>query len=152
MKKVFSTFLFIALMIVTLTGCENQKTLDMSLEDVITNVYEGFNEDELPALTNTEVTEENEEYYLGTDAIDFKEAIASEPMMSSIAFSVVVLRVGDNVDIEEAKEQIKENANPAKWVCVEAEKVIVDSKDDVIILIMTSEDTADKILNNFKNL
>ena len=152
MKKIFSIFLLASVLLVVLTGCGAPKTLDMSLEDVITKVYEGFGEDELPNVANTEITKDNMAYYLGVDTIDFKEGIASEPLIGSIAHSVVVLRVADGVDIEKAKQEIKDNVNPAKWICVEAEKVIVDSKDDVIILIMTANDTADKILNNFKNL
>ncbi len=152
MKKVFSIFLVASVLLVVLTGCGKQETLDMSLEDIITKVYEGFGEDELPSLANTEITKDNMAYYLGVDTIDFKEGLASEPIMSSIAHSVVVLRVADGVDIEKAKQEIRDNVNPAKWLCVEAEKVIVDNNDDVIILIMASNDTADKILNNFKNL
>lgn len=152
MKKIFSIFLVFSALLVVLTGCGKKETLDMSLEDILTKVYEGFGEDELPSLNNTQITKDNMAYYLGVDTIDFKEAIASEPLISSIAHSVVVLRVADGVDIEQAKQEIKDNVNPAKWVCVEAEKVIVDSNDDVIILIMASNDTADKILNNFKNL
>ena len=152
MKKIFSIFLVFSALLVVLTGCGKKETLDMSLEDILTKVYEGFGEDELPSLNNTQITKDNMAYYLGVDTIDFKEAIASEPLISSIAHSVVVLRVADGVDIEQAKQEIKDNVNPRKWVCVEAEKVIVDSNDDVIILIMASNDTADKILNNFKNL
>ena len=152
MKKIFSIFLVFSALLVVLTGCGKKETLDMSLKYILAKVYEGFGEDELPSLNNTQITKDNMAYYLGVDTIDFKEAIASEPLISSIAHSVVVLRVADGVDIEQAKQEIKDNVNPAKWVCVEAEKVIVDSNDDVIILIMASNDTADKILNNFKNL
>lgn len=152
MKKIFSIFLVFSALLVVLTGCGKKETLDMSLEDILAKVYEGFGEDELPSLNNTQITKDNMAYYLGVDTIDFKEGLASEPIMSSIAHSVVVLRVADGVDIEKAKQEIRDNVNPAKWLCVEAEKVIVDNNDDVIILIMASNDTADKILNNFKNL
>ena len=73
MKKVFSIFLVASVLLVVLTGCGKQETLDMSLEDIITKVYEGFGEDELPSLANTEITKDNMAYYLGVDTIDFKE-------------------------------------------------------------------------------
>ena len=42
--------------------------------------------------------------------------------MSSIAYQCVLLRVSEDQDIEAAKKLLEENANPKKWVCVEAAK------------------------------
>ena len=55
---------------------------------------------------NTEVTEENIEYYLGTKDIEYKEALASESGVGSIAHSVVLVRMKDGSDIEDAKQKI----------------------------------------------
>ena len=86
-------------------------------------------------------------------SLDFEEGIASEPEMSSIAHSVVVVRVKDGVDIEKTKQEIKEKVDPAKWICVQASSVIVESKDNVIILIMLdNNDIATKMQETFKNL
>jgi len=46
-------------------------------------------------LMNTEVNEENVEYFLGTKDIEYEEALASEPGIGSIAHSVVLVRVKD---------------------------------------------------------
>ena len=74
--------------------------------------------------------------------------------MSSIAHSVVVVRVNKGVDIVKTKEEIKEKVNPRKWICVEVEKenVIVDSIGDVIILIMDNNNALalDESFNNLK--
>ena len=43
------------------------------------------------------------------------------------------------LDVEKTKEEIKEKVNPAKWICVEASSVIVESKGNVIILIMLDD-------------
>ena len=73
--------------------------------------------------------------------------------MSSKAHSVVVVKVKDGVDVEKTKEEIKEKVNPAKWICVEASSVIVESKGNVIILIMLDDSNiATKMQESFKNL
>ena len=55
-------------------------------------------------------------------------------------------------DIIDAKKKIEKNVNPAKWICVEAEKVYVESNDKLIVVIMTFEDMADTLRNNFLEL
>ena len=150
MKKILTYGLLFLVGLLLITGC-GEKELDLTVNEVIDKVMEGL-EDNSPMVSNTEVTKENMEYYLGTDTIDIEEGIASEPVMSSIAHSVVVIKVADGTDINAVKEKIKENVNPQKWVCVEAEKVIVENKGNIIILIMSNNDLATKIQENFNNL
>ena len=150
MKKILTYGLLFLGGLLLITGC-GEKELDLTVNEVIDKVMEGL-EDNSPMVSNTEVTKENMEYYLGTDTIDIEAGIASEPVMSSIAHSVVVIKVADGTDINAVKEKIKENVNPQKWVCVEAEKVIVENKGNIIILIMSNNDLATKIQENFNNL
>lgn len=130
-----------------------QKNVEGSLDSIMTKLYDGISQDEMPRLGNTVVTPENIEYYLGTADIDYSEALASEPFMSSIAHSVVLVRLNDAKNAEEVKEKIKANVNPRKWICVEVESqnVKVASKGDLVVLIMDNE-ISDKILENFNNL
>ncbi len=130
-----------------------EENVEGSLEDIMVKLYEGIPDDQKPYLGNTVVTSENAEYYLGTSDIEYKEALASEPLMSSIAHSVVLLRLNSQNDANAVKEKIKGNINPAKWVCVEVDRqnVKVASKGDLVVLIMDNE-LADKILENFNNL
>ncbi len=133
-----------------LTGC-GSSNVEGELTDLMTSVYEGVSEENLPGmLGNIEVTDEMMQYYIGTTELEVKEILASESGIGSVAHSIVLLRVEG--DVEEAKTKIEENVDPRKWICVEAEEVIVDSKGDLIILIMTSADNAETIHNNFKNL
>lgn len=142
----------ICVVLFSLTGCK-EKQVEGTLEEIMTKVYADISEDERPMmLTNTEITKDNIENYLGTKDIEYKEALASESAVGSIAHSVVLVRMQDDADIEATKKKIKENANPRKWICVEAEKVVVKNKDNLIILIMSSSDTAKKIENSFDNL
>ena len=100
-------------------------------------------------MNNTELNDENFKYYAFAD-VDYKEAIASEAM-SSTAHSVVLIRLNDPKDAEKAVEDIEANADPRKWICVEAENTYVLSKGDLVVLIM-SNDLAPKIKENFENL
>ena len=160
MKKKNVLFLVLVLVfgLFLVTGCGNKvENLTASLEEIMTEVYGDIPEEELPMmLSNIEVTEELEEGFLGTTEIEYKEALASESMVGSIAHSVVLVRLADDAtteDIEEAKQKIKENVNPRKWICVEVqeENVIVDNKGNTIILIM-SDDHAKTIQTNFQNI
>ena len=154
-KKILALALcFVAIFMIT--GCGNKNSnIEGSLEDLMTKVYDGISEEELPmALENQELTEENIEYFIGTKDIKWKEAMVSESLTGSIAHSVVLIRMEDDAtsqDIEEAKKEIKEKADPRKWICVEAEKVYVESKGNLIILIM-SNDLADNLKTNFEKL
>ena len=136
----------------SLTGC-GEKQVEGTLEEIMTKVYADVPENERPMmLTNTEVTEENVENYLGTKDIEYEEALASESAVGSIAHSVVLVRMKDGANIEDAKKKIEENVNPRKWICVEAEDVVVKNKGNLIILIMSSSNYIEKIENSFDNL
>ncbi len=138
-----------------LTGC-GVKHVNGELEDIMVKLYSDISEEELPMmLQNTELTEENIENYIGTKDIKWSEAIVSESMVGSIAHSVVLIRMSEDAsekDIEEAKEIIKENANPNKWICVTADKVEVISNGDLILLVMSDEEKVTTISENFSKI
>lgn len=159
MKKIKNLLLLLLVCtsLVSLTGCTEQN-VEGTLDEIITKIYTDIPSDEMPMLENIDVLEvvpDNIEYYIGTTDIEYKEILASEPMMSSVAYSVVLVRMEEGADIEAAKTAIKENVNPAKWLCVEVPKedVIVKNKGDLIILIMVeNEETRNKIEEGFDNL
>ena len=134
----------------TTTSNEN---VEGSLSSIMKKLYEGIPEDDIPYVDNTKVTADNIEYYLGTSDIDYSEGLASEPLMSSVAHSVVLLRLNNARHAEAVKQKIEENVDPAKWVCVQVDRqnVKVASKGNLVVLIMDDE-IADKILENFNNL
>ena len=156
--KVFKKLSLIIIMLVAavvLTGCGN-KNIEGSLEDIMTKLYAEIREDQRPMmLMNTEVTDENVEYFLGSKDIEFEEALASEPGIGSIAHSVVLVRVKDNANIEAIEEKIENSINPRKWVCVgvEEDDVIVEDKGNLIALIMIEDETTrEKIEDAFEKL
>ena len=167
MKKIS---LLIALFFTTLllVGCgePKEKNIEGTLDEILTKLYADFKEDEMPMLDKINFLEKMEgatdeehsdriKYYIGSDKIEAKEVLASEPAMSSIAYSVVLVRMEEKADIEKAKTEIKNNVNPRKWMCVEVPKedVIVKSKGNLIILILVENETIrEKLEEGFDNL
>ena len=151
MKKIL-LLIIVSICCITLSGCGN-KNIEGSLEDIMTKVHASLTEEETPMmLTNIEITKENAEAYLGTSKIDFEEAIASESATGSIAHSVMLIRVKQNANVELIEEMLEDSVNPRKWICVEAEEVEVESRGNLIIVVMSSEITADKIISAFNKL
>ena len=107
MKKVLS-LLLVFIGILFLAGCgKTEKNVEGSLSDLMTKVYDGAgvsHED----METVELNSENTPFYLGDVSFSFKEALASEPIMSSVAHSVVLIRLNSASDAEKAKKEIKE--------------------------------------------
>ena len=157
MKSMKKILFVVALFSVALlfTGCGNSN-IDGDLGDLMDKVYAEIPEDERPMmLEQVKVNADNIEYYLGTSDISYKEALASEPAIGSIAHSVVLVRVADDASVEDVKTKIKENVNPRKWICVgvEPEDVIVKNRGNLIILILEEDQTTREALEKgFDNL
>ena len=138
-----------------MTGC-GEKNVEGTLEDLMTKVYADIPQENRPMmLENIEVNEENIEYYLGTNDIEYESALASESGIGSIAHSVVLVRTKKNADVESIKTKIKENINPNKWICVGVDEkdVIVENKGDLIILILVeNSDNRETLKKAFDNL
>lgn len=154
--KIFKKILLVVIILlvsVLVTGCGN---IEGSLEDIMTKVYADIPENERPMmLMNTEVTDENVEYYLGTKDIEYEEALASESGVGSIAHSVVLVRTKKGANVEAIEEKIEKSVNPRKWICVgvEEDDVIVESEGNLIILIMVEDEkTREKIEDSFDRL
>ena len=138
---------------------KGEKNVEGTLEEIMAKVYEGIPQENLPMLTDIPVDNESVEGFLGTTEVSYKEALAKEPMISSIPHSVVLVRLNDAKDAKAAVEKIKASVNPRKWICVEASNVVVKSKGDLVILIMadtemtTAEEAiAPKLEANFDKL
>lgn len=156
--KNLKSLIIILLFSFTLIGCSNNtsssgnKDIEGTLPEIMESIYSGINKD-MNGLINTEINNENITYYLGVKSLEFKEALASEPMINIDPHSVVLVRINDTSKIEDIKSQIKAKVDPRKWICVgvEEENVIVDNLGDIIILIMDNN-LSKELLENFKNL
>ena len=161
MKKL-NKLLVLLLLVATLGLTACSKNVEGTLTEIMDKIYADVKEDEIPMLETVNILEQDPEtlddtiiYTIGTKDIEYKEIYESRPMIGSIAYSVVLVRMEEGADIEAAKTAIKENVDPRKWFCVwvEPEDVIVKSKGDLIILIMVEDETIrTKIEKGFDNL
>ena len=69
------------------------------------------------------------------------EAMVFEPMMGSIPFSMVLVRATDAANAEAVADAMKAGIDQRKWICVEADDLLVTACGDVVMLIMVGSDT-----------
>lgn len=157
MKKII-TMLLLGTMCIGMLGCgsvpEEEAYLEESCEEILDEIYDNAElsqdfKDSLEYFDKMEIPEDNTEYILGTAEIPYADSVYSAPMMSSVAYQCVVLRVDDGMGVEEAKQLLTDHANPAKWVCVEAESVVVENVGDVILFVMADTATAEALKTAF---
>lgn len=153
MKKIISLlFLLMGVLIIT-SGCQKkQENVEENLTDIMAKIYENAgvsNED----METVSLNDENTSYYIGDVSFSFKEGLASEPIMSSVAHSVVLVRLNSASDAEKAKKEIKEKVDPNKWICVsvDEENVYVESIGDLVLLVMDNQN-GEKLKTSFLSL
>jgi len=155
-KKLIWTLLVVVSIVVAviiLLNSNSSKNVKGTLEELMTKLYADIPKENLPMmLGNIELNSENVESFIGTKDVSFKEAMANESMTGSIAHSVVLLRLNNASEADATVQKIKLNANPRKWICVEASNVIVKGKGDLVILIMSNSVLAPELESNFNKL
>lgn len=157
------TYVF-AVCTVLLAGCGKDgtagggsgKTIEGDLQDVMAQIYQGVDLDAETKQAMQEfvcdtLTAENEQALLGAEGVPYTEGVYSVPMISSIAYQCVLLRVNPE-DVDEVKEMLKENADVNKWVCVSAETVLVENVGDVVLFVMGGQDEAYAVSASFQTL
>lgn len=70
------------------------------------------------------------------DVSKVKEAVVSEAMISSQAYSMVILRVNDPADVKEVANAMLNGIDTRKWICVAADDIKVVTHDDLVLLAM----------------
>lgn len=156
-KRIIAMVMAMALGASMLTGCGGTAEipkLEGSCADIMSQVYENAELDaDLREAMNyyeaTTVNDENEGYILGTDEVDYIDSAYSAPMMTSVAYQCVVLRLEPDEDVAAAKQELIDHADPIKWLCVEAEAVVVENVGDVILYVMADQQTADALKTAF---
>lgn len=129
-------------------------TAESPLMDIYGKLYANLEDGPyLGALWPMPFTSEDAAWIIGAEGLDIVEAYACEPMMSSVAHSVCLIKMAEGSDIEAAKTAIRENVNPAKWICVsvDPENIRVESIGNLILLVMDNTH-CDQIAENFLSL
>lgn len=114
-------------------------TVDSDLSMIMAYLYAATNGDlALSRMAETVITKENVSGFLGTDEVEFTEGLAVEPTMLAMAHSVCLLRLPEGADVEAAKQAIRDNVDPRKWICVGVDEsnVYVESIGNLVLLAM----------------
>lgn len=168
MKKLIS-ILLAAAMAVSLAACKPEKQEDESAknnevqneevavyEDVdlvalADSLYDGLTEDERPMTMSMSLDAETFESFAFIPYDESLKAVVNEPMMGSIAHSIVLVECPDKNAAEKVASDMKEKCDPRKWICVEADVVKTSANKNIAMLLMTSSEggMAETILANF---
>lgn len=174
MKKFVSVVMALA-MLLSLTACggnaapettapttEAAVSVEMTAEELLNKIVEQNPVEFMGGTMPVDLTDTSEDglwavkYYTGLDNADsITEAAFFEPMMGSIAFSMVAVRVAPETDTKTVAEAMKAGIDTRKWICVEADDLKVASYGDVVMLIMVASDsgmTAQSFVDAFQSV
>ena len=122
-----------------------QITSTQDMENLINTVYEGQEDD----ISNIDIVTS----YTGLTANENIDGIVvSEPMMSSQAYSFVLVKVKDGANADAIAKEMSEKVDTRKWICVEAEKLYATSVDNLAVLVMSSDEWATPVYNKLKEV
>ena len=126
---------------------------DGALSDIVDAIYEKADPGYALGTIGVDLTDEYLlSYYTGlTDGSVLTAAVASEPMISSQAFSLVVARVADGQDAKSVAKDMLAGVNPAKWICVSADDMTAAVSGDIVLLVMVNEYDDDIASADFAN-
>ena len=124
------------------------------IQNMLNTIYSSENI-ELPPLdiATIDVTDEAQvSTFTGLKSNDnVEELVISVPFINSQAYSVAVVKVNEKADIEQMKQEMLDNIDMRRWICVSAEKLYITNYENVIFLVMSSEEWARPVYEDFKN-
>lgn len=133
---------------------EPEGSAELSLQDIIDKMVEVSAFDGGPFFESYAVSKEDAPYVIGYEGFssDFVEALAYGPMMGSMAFVMVVFRLDEGADAQAFADDIKANADPAKWICVCADSVQTVVSGNTVLFIMSDTASADLLTAAFSQV
>ena len=139
----------------TQTETTASASFEGTMEELVNKIIENRPVEFMGAATVIDLTDTSEDgqwmvkSFTGLeDASVITEAAVYEPMMGSLAFSLVTVRVAPDGDAQAVAESMKAGIDPRKWICVEADDLLVAGRGDIVMLIMVST-TGDMTAQSF---
>ena len=155
MKKLIASALTLVMALTLLAGCgakapaettAPQATMpQVDMTAMIENIYAQHAEIDLPLMSNPlDLTDVDMlTYNTGlTSADKLSEVVVSEAMMGQ-PYSLVLVKVKDPADAASVAQEIFDNIDQRKWICVEADTKTVGYAQDVVMLFMVGSDFGD---------
>lgn len=151
--SIVAVLLIVVLAFVLLNKKNNESTIK-TVSDGKTMLKKITNSNDLPNTETFEVDVTDTNKVTSFTGLKSNENIewivAAEPMMSSQAFSAVAIKVKSDASVDTIKQEILDNVNTRKWICVTAEKLYITNNGDIIFFIMADSDWAKTVYDNFK--
>ena len=157
---VIAAIVVLAIIIGVVVG-NNQKTKGESstietasqMEAMFKSIYDKLG-DELPNLETAEMDVSDAstvKAYTGLQSNENVETlVVSEPLMSSQAYSAVAVKVKSGSNVEKMKQEMLDNIDMAKWICVSASNLYITNSGNTIFMVMSDEDWAKPVYDAFK--
>ena len=122
------------------------------IKKMLKTIYKNL-ANELPELTTEEINLKESELVESLTGLkstdDINTLVVSEPVMGSQALEVAVIKTREKADITSMMQNIKDNVNMRRWICVSAEKLYIVNSGDVIFMVMGDNDWAKSIYDEF---
>ena len=140
---------------ILVSGSSNKGSVETpkDINDIINTINKN-NKDILPELETMKVDIKNIDEvtsYTGLKTNDGIESIVvSVPLITAQAYSVAIVKVKDNADVEKIKQEMLDNIDMGRWICVSAEQLYITNSGNVIFSVMADKDIAKAVYNDFK--
>ena len=141
--------------IILVSGKENTSSLETT-KDIIKmiSIINKDNKNVLPELETMKIDVKNIDEvtsYTGlTSNDDIESIVVSVPLITAQAYSVAVVKVKDTADVEKIKQEMLDNIDMRRWICVSAEQLYITNSGNVIFSVMADKDVAKAVYNDFK--
>lgn len=144
MKKLIAMILVLA-MTVAMTACGGKKaaSLEGTMEENVMKVMEIAPVEFMGGTIPVDLTDTSEDgkwavqYFTGlSDASKITDVSVYESMTGSQAFSLVMVRTAEGADPKAVAQEMTDNIDTRKWICVGADDKIVAGYGDTVMLIM----------------
>ena len=144
---------FIIFILVSGSGKKGSVETPKDINDIINTINKN-NKDVLPELETMKVDIKNIDEvtsYTGLKTNDGIESIVvSVPLITAQAYSVAIVKVKDNADVEKIKQEMLDNIDMGRWICVSAEQLYITNSGNVIFSVMADKDIAKAVYDDFK--
>ncbi len=144
---------FIIFILVSGSGDKGSVETPKDINDIINTINKN-NKNVLPELETMKVDIKNIDEvtsYTGLKTNDGIESIVvSVPLITAQAYSVAIVKVKDSADVEKIKQEMLDNIDMRRWICVSAEQLYITNSGNVIFSVMADKDIAKAVYNDFK--
>ena len=144
---------FVIFILVSGSGNKGNVETPKNINDIINTINKN-NKNVLPELETMKINVKNIDEvtsYTGLKTNDGIESITvSVPVMTAQAYSVAIVKVKDSADVEKIKQEMLDNIDMRRWICVSAEQLYITNSGNIIFSIMADKDIAETVYNDFK--